>query len=108
MKQRKKELQQITALLEREHEDVDALALEVWNLVDSLRRGRELWVVGVNYQGIGQFLYGPYESIAMAEKDMGGKGNIRAMSAGDTGRVFRLSSPSIAMGLESATLFDSR
>lgn len=103
MRTRKKELDKIVKLLEQEHEDVHELAEQVWKLVDELRREREVFVVGVNYQGVGQFLYGMYESKAVAEKDCSGKGNLKALADGDTYRIFNVLKPEIQ-----SELFDSR
>ena len=93
MRTRKKELDAIADVLEQEHHDVVYLAEIIWKLVDEMRRERELYVVGVNYQGVGQFLFGPYESTTMAAKDYEGRGNIRALKPGDVARVFKVLAP---------------
>ena len=93
MRTRKKELEAIADVLEQEHHDVVYLAEIVWKMIDDMRRDRELYAVGVNYQGVGQFLFGPYESVAMAAKDYEGRGNIRALKAGDVARVFKVLAP---------------
>lgn len=93
MRTRKKEISAIADVLEKEHHDVEYLAEIIWKMIDDMRREREVYVVGVNYQGVGQFLFGCYESEAMAIKDYEGKGNIRALKAGDTARVFKLLAP---------------
>lgn len=93
-------------MLEQEHHDVYELADNVWKLIDDLRRDRDLFVVGVNYVGVGQFLYGTYDSKSMAEKDLSGNGNIRALRTGDTGRVFQVNSPSKMLDYEPLELFD--
>jgi len=94
MRTRKKELEAIADVLEQEHHDVVYLAEIVWKIIDDMRRDRELYVVGVNYQGVGQFLFGPYESQAMATKDYEGRGNIQALKSGDVARVFKVLAPS--------------
>jgi hypothetical protein len=91
---RKKELDAISDALSRPAESVDDLAKDVWDLIDSYRRERDVYVVGVNYQGVGQFLFGPYESEAMANKDFEGRGNIQALKSGDVAKVFKVQAPS--------------
>ena len=93
MRTRKKDLEAIADVLEQEHHDVVYLAEIIWKMIDEMRRERELYVVGVNYQGVGQFLFGAYESEAMAIKDYEGRGNIRALKAGDTAKVFKVLAP---------------
>jgi hypothetical protein len=93
MRTRKKELEAIADVLEQEHHDVVYLAEIIWKMIDDMRRDRELYVVGVNYQGVGQFLFGAYESETMAIKDYEGRGNIRALKQGDVARVFKLLAP---------------
>jgi hypothetical protein len=93
MRTRKKELDAICDALSRPAESVDDLAKDVWDLIDSYRRDRDVYVVGVNYQGVGQFLFGPYESHAMATKDYEGRGNIQALKSGDVARVFKVLAP---------------
>lgn len=93
MRQRKKEIEQLEKLLEQPADSVEELASDIWELVDNLRRGREVYVVGVNYVGVGQFLFGPYESDTLAAKDIEGRGNIRALRAGDYGKVFKVLAP---------------
>lgn len=83
----------IVRLLEQEHEDVEELAESIWKLVDDARRDRDIWVVGVNYDGVGQFLFGTYESEATARKDIEGRGNIKGLRKGDIGKVFKVLTP---------------
>ena len=93
MRTRKKELEAIADVLEQEHHDVLYLAEIVWKMIDDMRRDRDLYVVGVNYEGVGQFLFGPYESDTMATKDYQGRGNIRALGKNDKAKVFKLLAP---------------
>lgn len=93
MRTRKKELEAIADVLEQEHHDVVYLAEIIWKMIDDMRRDRDLYVVGVNYKGVGQFLFGPYESDTMATKDFEGRGNIRSIGQGDTAKVFKLLVP---------------
>jgi hypothetical protein len=91
---RKKELEAIADVLEQEHHDVVYLAEIIWKMLDDMRRDRDVYVVGVNYQGVGQFLFGPYESEAVATKDFEGRGNIQALKSGDVAKVFKVLAPS--------------
>jgi len=91
---RKKELEAIADVLEQEHHDVVYLAEIIWKMLDDMRRDRDVYVVGVNYQGVGQFLFGPYESEAIATKDFEGRGNIQALKSGDVAKVFKVQAPS--------------
>lgn len=93
MRERKKEMDKLVDLLSQPAESVDELASDVWELIDTLRRGRECYVVGVQYNGVGQFLFGPYESETVARKDFEGRGNIRGLASGDFGKVFRVLAP---------------
>ncbi len=93
MRTRKKELDAIADVLEQEHHDVVYLAEIIWKMLDDMRRDRDVYVVGVNYQGVGQFLFGPYESEAMATKDFEGRGNIQALKSGDVAKVFKVLAP---------------
>jgi hypothetical protein len=93
MRTRKKEIDAIADVLEQEHHDVVYLAEIIWKMIDEMRRERELYMVGVNYQGVGQFLFGAYESETMATKDFEGRGNIRALKSGDTAKIFKVLAP---------------
>ena len=107
MRQRKTEIEAIANILEREHEDVGALAQDIWKLVDDYRRDRSLWVVAVRFDGL-NFLYGPYESEAVARKDVE-KGSIKAVSKDERYMILKLHSPSkIFESYEPPTLFDIR
>lgn len=109
MRTRKKELEALVNLLEDEHDDVYELAEAVWKLVDEQRRQRDVWVVGMNYDGIGQFLFGCYDSEANARKDIEGKGNIHCLREGDVGKVFKVLAPTkIFAEYEQHELFDYR
>jgi hypothetical protein len=93
MRQRKKEMDALIKLLEQPAESVDDLAEDVWKLIDNARRERDVYVLGMNYNGVGQFLFGPYESEAMARKDIEGRGNVRGLGTGDTGKIFKVLVP---------------
>ena len=94
MRTRKKEIEQIVALLESPADDVESLAEDVWKLIDTLRRERELWVIGADHHRMGQFIYGVYESEATAQKDMTEFGNMASYTDQDRYRIFRVLSPS--------------
>lgn len=111
MRTRKKELEAIADVLEQEHHDVVYLAEIIWKMVDEMRRDRDLYVVGMNYKGVGQFLFGPYESDTMATKDFEGRGNLRALKQGDTAKVFKLLAPTKVFSDDDeiqGDLFDTR
>lgn len=110
MRTRKKELDAIADMLSREAESVDDLAKDIWDFVDKSRRERDVYVVGVNYEGVGQFLFGPYESENMALKDMEGRGNIQGLRKGDIGKVFKVLAPTRIFSDTpiQGDLFDSR
>lgn len=71
MRPRVAEIRAVTALLDQEWEDVDALASAVIQSVyDSLSK-RELWTVIASDKRLGVFVYGPYETRNKATKAIG-------------------------------------
>ena len=109
MRQRKKEMDALIKLLEQPAESVDDLAEDVWKLIDNARRERDVYVLGINYNGVGQFLFGPYESEAMTRKDIEGRGNVRGLGTEDTGKVFKVLVPTdIFPKDEQIDMFDLR
>lgn len=106
MRQRKKEIDAIVELLEQEHPDVDALASDVWKLIDNFRRDRELFVIAVRNGGM-NLIYGPYESMTTATKDFE-SGKIKSIFSRDEGKIFKVLSPSKIWEDSSPTLFDIR
>jgi hypothetical protein len=107
MRQRKKEMELLVNVLESEHDDVDALASDIWKLIDSTRRDREVWVVAVRVDGM-NFLYGPYESDTLAKKDID-TGNIRSIGATrDKYMIMKVLSPSKIFTNDNPNLFDVR
>ena len=109
MRQRKKEMDALIKLLEQPAESIDDLADDVWKLIDNARRERDVYVIGVNYNGVGQFLFGTYESKAMAQKDIEGRGNIRGVGTGDKGKVFKVLVPTdVFPKEEQIDMFDLR
>lgn len=107
MRQRKKEIDSLTSVLESEHHDVDALASDIWKLIDNARRDRDVWVVAVRMDNL-NFLYGPYESEATAKKDVE-LGSIQSVgSTKDKYMILKLLSPSKIFESTNPTLFDIR
>ena len=94
-------------VLEQEHEDVVTLAKELWKIIDTARREREMYAILVQYEGVGHYLFGVYESIAQVEKDLSEKGNLKFLTSLDKYKVLRLSSSSIWKD-EPTELFDFR
>ena len=64
---RKREVEVLVDLLEREHADVDALAFEVMRVSFDLLTKRELWVVVTVYPDA-FWLHGPFFTRKQAEK----------------------------------------
>lgn len=111
MRMRKKEMDTLLDLLSKDYSDVEDLADDVWKAIDQARRERDLFVVGVNFAGVGQFLFGPYDTLAAAESDLSGKGSVRGIGPDDTARIFKVLSPSVykaRVGDEQGALFDTR
>lgn len=107
MRQRKKEIDSLISVLESEHDDVDALASDIWKLVDNARRDREVWVVAVRMDNL-NFLYGPYESETLAKKDVE-LGAIKSVgSTKDRYMILKILSPSKIFESTNPTLFDIR
>jgi hypothetical protein len=98
---RAKEIAFIVELLSKEHDSVDDLAKEVWSLMDSIRRERELWVAAVQYKALGVMLFGPYESETTANKDLDKRATSRGLVPNNIGRVFKVHSPSNMLVTES-------
>jgi len=71
MRPRASEIRAVTALLDKEWDDVDTLSREVIQTVyDSLSK-RETWVVLANDARLGWFTFGPYETKHQATKAIG-------------------------------------
>lgn len=100
-------MEAIIGVLDKEHHDVEDLAEEMWKLIDGFRRDRDLWVVAVRVDNL-NFLYGPYESKSMADKDME-LGIIKSVgSIKDRYMILKLLSPSKIFESSTPTLFDIR
>lgn len=100
-------MEAIISVLDKEHDDVEDLATEMWKLIDGFRRDRDLWVVAVRMDNV-NFLYGPYESKSTAEKDME-LGMIKSVgSTKDRYMILKLLSPSKIFESSTPTLFDIR
>ena len=104
MRSRKKELEAIVELLSCEHDDVDTLATEVWKLIDSMRRDRDIYVVVARHAGV-NFIYGTYETENSAIKDVE-LGSIKKIGNDDRYMVLKVHSPSKIFESDNPTLFD--
>jgi hypothetical protein len=107
MRQRKKEMEALLDVLSQAHESVDDLADEVWKLIDTFRRDRELYIVATRVAGGLNLLYGPYESKNLAQKDVD-VGAIKGVDKGDRYMLMKLLSPSKIWESSTPTLFDVR
>ena len=63
MRSRKKELEELVALLEREHDSVEDLAEAAWKLIDVQRRDRDGWVIIVNHGHPLYMVYGVFDGV---------------------------------------------
>lgn len=70
MRVRKGERDAMVALLEADHEDVEALATDVLNLAWSTMMDRAWWCVLHQQPGVWMSTHGPFESKAQADKYM--------------------------------------
>lgn len=71
MRPRVAEIRAVTALLDKEWEDVTTLSEEVIRAVYDGLKERETWVVLARDARLGWFTYGPYESKHQATKAIG-------------------------------------
>lgn len=88
MRPRKKEVERIVGLLEREHEDVEELAFVVLEQAWDLFRERETWCCVVNDEGAGTVVWGPYDSETQVRRAIGKE--IIASRPGAKGMLARL------------------
>lgn len=58
----------MTALLEQDHDDVDALAGDALMLAWESMMNRDWWTVAFHQPGVSTTLHGPFESQAQASK----------------------------------------
>ena len=65
------EIRAVTALLDREWQDVEDLSKAVIQTVYDSLSERELWVVIASDKRLGTFAYGPYETRTKATKAIG-------------------------------------
>jgi hypothetical protein len=107
MRQRKKEVDALIEVLSSPHESVDDLADEVWRLVDSFRRDRDVFVIATRLAGGVNMLFGPYESKTIAQKDVD-VGSVKAIDTGDRYMLMKVLSPSKIFETSTPTLFDVR
>ena len=71
MRPRVAEIRAVTALLDREWQDVEDLSRSVIQAVYDALDERELWVVIASDNRLGTFVYGPYETRTKATKAIG-------------------------------------
>lgn len=71
MRPRVAEIRAVTALLDREWQDVEDLSRSVIQAVYDALAERELWVVIASDNRLGTFVYGPYETRTKATKAIG-------------------------------------
>jgi hypothetical protein len=71
MRPRATEIRAVTALLDQEWEDVEALANAVIETVHESLMSREWWTVIATDKRLGTFVYGPYETRNKATKAIG-------------------------------------
>lgn len=88
MRPRKKEVEHIAGLLEREHEDVEELAFAVLEQAWDLFRERETWCCVVNDDSAGTVVWGPYDSETQVRRAIGKE--IIASKPGAKGTLARL------------------
>lgn len=87
MRSRKKELESLIELLEKEHDSVEDLAESVWKLIDTQRRDRDGWVIVVNHGHPLYLVYGVFdtENAALKERE-----KFRSITGNEKAFVFRL------------------
>ena len=71
MRPRVAEIRAVTALLDKEWEDIATLSEEVIRSVYESLKERETWVVMAHDATMGWFTYGPYETKHQATKAIG-------------------------------------
>lgn len=102
MRSRRKELEALVDLLGQEHESVEVLAEQVWQLVDRQRSNRDVFLVAVNHgQGL-VLTYGLYVTEAAARKDAA---KYRSMTGNEKAFVLRLVDPAAMFNLEMSDSF---
>jgi len=86
------ELKKLRELLSQEHDSVEDLAKQVWELIDQMRYDHEKWVVVTRSETMPlPLIWGVYDTKLTAEKDIGR--NIIGYTNGTTAQVFRLVAP---------------
>lgn len=92
MRARPTELKKLRELLSQEHDSVEDLAKQVWELIDKMRYDHEKWVVVTRSEAMPlPLIWGVYDTKLTAEKDIGR--NIIGYTNGTTAQVFRLVAP---------------
>jgi hypothetical protein len=95
MRRRPKEIKALVNLLSQEHDDVESLAGQVWDMLDETRLKRELYVVGMRDPSGATYLFGTYDTRNAADKALqravdGNSDTIFAASEGTVGKIFRI------------------
>lgn len=91
MRSRKAEIQSIVEILSAEHDSVEDLAGDVWKLMDSMRKGRDAWVVVVNHGHPLYLAYGIFETSNAAMKELN---KFRSTTGNERGFVMKMVDPS--------------
>ena len=92
MRARPTELKKLRELLSQEHDSVEDLAKQVWELIDQMRYDHEKWVVVTRSVNMPRpFIWGVYDTKLTAEKDIGR--NIIGYTKGTTAEVFKITVP---------------
>lgn len=71
MRPKVSEIRKITALLDRQWDDVEELAKTVLSEAFDMAGEREQWVVVMHDDRLGMFVFGPYETENKARKAIG-------------------------------------
>ena len=95
MRRRPTEIKALVKLLSQEHDDVESLAEQVWDMIDETRLKRDLYVVGMRDPSGATYLFGAFDTRNAADKALkravdGKSETIFAASEGTIGKVFRI------------------
>lgn len=97
MRSRKKELELLVELLEKEHDSVEDLAEAVWKLIDEQRKSRDGYIVAVNHGSNVVLTYGVYDTETSAVKDLE---RYRSTTGGEKVMLFKMFNPTALWGGE--------
>lgn len=96
MRHRKREIDELITILDQAHDDVDALAQNIWARVDTMRRTRDAWIILVRDDNT-IFTYGLYDTENAARKDLE---KIRAVTLNNRAMISKVLSSSAIWGGE--------